>query len=245
MSLRAISLSALILLCVTPARAGTLEIDFDVSSSVFVPFSSNVSVQNGMNGTAVGSAKVVLTDVDASGVPSGLSAGGTLSSFQLDIQLMLPLSLAGGAAMVLLTGPVSFQQMGSASGAFDGQTLSAQAGQLTARFTADVGCVSGACSAIQSSLFRAERLLVDDMIANALPLVFGFSGLQAVGMAALQASIADTVTTSVGVNMAIRLDLRGRETARRFVDEPSWLTEASLVALALLGALAARRPRAT
>lgn len=237
-SLRWITLSALVFLTVTPARAGTLAIDFDLSSSVFTAFGA-ARIADGAGGAFTGSATVVLTGVNALGIATGMSAGGSLSSLRLDVQLALPL-VVGGTATVMLTGPVSFRQMGSASGPFDGQAVVVPTAQAMLRFTSDVGCVGAACSAVQAALFRAPRLVVDDLLANAAPLAFGLAGLDAAGMAALRAGFRDDATSNVGVRVGVHLDISGREVARRFVDEPTFLTEFAL-GLGLLGVLTARR----
>ena len=73
------------------SHAGTLAIDFDLSSSALVFDSALLSIPSGMGTTATGMARVTLTGVDASGVVTGTAAAGTLSDLELLFSIDTPI----------------------------------------------------------------------------------------------------------------------------------------------------------
>lgn len=222
---------AVALLGATPGQAGTLVLDFDLSGSS-MSFGGPL-VANGFAGNVVsGSARVVLTDVDAQGM-AGAMAQASISGLSLSFDLSTP---AISGAVATLMGPVRISQMGLATGAFDGVMFTPDG--FDASLSANVSCVGSQCSIVTqlggpSFPFVREGVPFPNPMGPPLSIALSDLGT---GMARLSAF---ALTELPGPFIAVQFSIRGRQ-----VPEPEELSLLLLAALALYGVATQRRLRA-
>ena len=244
----------------TPSNAGTLTVDFDLTGSTLmlgtllnVADNNGVGMPAGNPGTQVtGTARVVLTGVDASGAIIDPSmAGGSISGLGVNFTLNQPIVVNGmPIAGANLVGPISITQMGMASGAFDGAALTLPTNAFTTALSVNIDCPVGqpGCDFIRPIAANMMPPIVFPItqmatIANTTgPFAFALGSLG--GMATLNAAVMQ-----MNMGQAVNLAFVGAESARNFVAAPVMVpepVEAGLLMLSVLslcGVAAIRRQR--
>lgn len=207
------------------SQAGTLSLDFDFegSGTLFsgIPFL--------VGGSAAGTTTVILRGVDSLGAPTVQSARGELRRLQETIRVEA-LFASGSGDLQTAQGTVRFDQIGAASGTFDGASLVVPTFRALVFLSFDD----------TFPFFVGPR--TSTRARSFSPLVFGLMGLGQPGAAQL--------TGAIGFSGMESIPFTGREIARRFeaaqVPEPiaglSLLAGAALLRVAL--ALARARGRA-
>ncbi len=229
-ALRRLALGCLVttLLAVAgPSRAGTLVLEFDLSTST-----SAVIISPGvLSGPrdAAGSLKLTLTGVNSDG---SLQQGAS-EAFLSDLSLTV--SSIATAAMVPDFSAIStdaLTQTGTARGVFDGMRIVFDAGQIVGQHDASDVCQGALCAL----LFTVER--PDGPFSNMVPFAIELASV-AEGAMLRGVSTFPFVLGAPQIGQTA-LRLRGTETRRSSVPEPG---QVGLLALAGLAAAALRRSR--
>lgn len=137
-----------------PSLAGTLTLDFGLSGDVDSPIGRSVP------GSATGTARVVLTGVDALGLVTDPSATATLQD--LSVQ----------ASLGVIVGVFQFSQLAPVTGIFDGTTLGIPAGALTLMGVAPFGgsgtfTNQAAVAVLLTSLGDAAQVMLSGAVGTA------------------------------------------------------------------------------
>jgi hypothetical protein len=186
-----------------------------------------INVANGMNGTVAGSARLVLTGVNAMGMVTGGMANGTISNLALNIGLN-----ANVAGLATVTGTIGVTQVGSATGAFNGSTVSLPTNSFNNMLATNLNCTPAMiCNAVAMFPIVSNTPISNNMA----PFVFNTAGLG--GSATINAAV---MVMQQGQN--VTLTFRGQEVQRPFMaPEP---VESGLLILGVLarcGLAAVRR----
>ena len=241
----------------TPSQAGTLTIDFDLTGStlalgtlVNVADNTGAGTPAGNAGSQVtGTARLVLTGVDASGMIIDPSmAGATISGLGVNFALNQAIVVGGmPLAGANLVGPISITQMGMASGMFDGMsTVTLPTNSFSTNLNVSIDCAGALCAIIPQAA-AAMGLMISFPITQMATITnsmapFAFTVGSLGGSATLSA-----VVMQMNTGQAVTLSFNGTQAARNFVGaavaEP---VEAGLLimsVLALCGVAAVRRQR--
>lgn len=212
------------------ASAGVLSIDFDLSESSFgitVPPSSSTMIFG--VGPPVGSLRLTLTGVDASGALTGSSAGASLSMLRLSIGVTSETRTPQGDLLTRRTNTIALTQMGSASGALAAGGAAFDAGALVGIQSMGNGCEGRDCLVTQIVLAAPQPF------ANVGTFELMLNALNQPGAALLRGRLMTTDRSVL---------IQGREIARSFVPEPLPAGLLGLALVALGGATALGRRRA-
>jgi len=207
--------TAVILLLAAPsARAGTITIDFDLTSSSIALLGGILNIPPDGSITAA-SAQVT---VQASNLTSPSAGAAQLGN------LMVVATVNGtvGSA-VLLTGGFSAAQNGGGAGSLSGGLANLAMATLTLNLNGLVNCIGGLCSAIGTfpvSAVNSASVLTG--IGN-----LGIGGLGTLGAATLNGVLSFTIGGATAV-----LSMVGQEVSRTYVPEPNTF---ALVGLGMLG----------
>jgi hypothetical protein len=196
-----------------PSVAGVLSIEFDLAQSSVVSINGNPEM--GQQRAETGSLSLMLTGVDAMGMPTGPGAVASLSDFNATIGIVQQLD-----AQTRFDRRFEFVRIPTISAGFDGSRVVIDAGQFSGSLHFTSSCTGPRCQTV-TTFPNGLNLAV----ANFTPFVFSLSGLgQAGGASVSGRSIFQT----------IELQAQGKEIARRFdAPEPS-ATGFLSAALALL-----------
>jgi hypothetical protein len=226
---RASLLAIGIWLATTPALAGLLELDFAVDEGR-ISFGQSSPLVAGITTDFTGTAKLVLTGVDAQGMLTAPMASATLSSLALQVPLVIGLQPPPAMPSFEFVGTANFTLQRPAMGSFDGASLQLSQNALEVQALGSFPCKGSGCP--------VGTLLIDQTLRNGIRANFPLSSLDVPRSARLNIGV------ELDGSLRARFDIFGREVGRRFsVSEPFPVGMLALGGIAL-GGLAVRRRRA-
>jgi hypothetical protein len=215
-----LGIAALAILLAAPgARAGTITIDFDLSSSVISILGGIITIPP--DGTVTSASATV--SVNGSGITNPVAGAAAMTGLTLKATVD---ATVGGS--VVITGGFTGTQVGSATGSLTGGLANLVVGTLTLGLTGGIDCFGGLCPAIGTF----------PIVITGLHAITGVNNIGVGGFGSLSAATLNAILNlTIGGNAAV-INLIGSEVSRTFtpsVPEPNTFAMFGLGIVGLAG----------